>query len=247
MLGIGGGIAFIPLLYIILPYTNIDQSQLTYIVIGTSLLAASFGTFSSARKHFFLGNTVPRKGLYLASGSIISAFISPMFAVNLTPHLLHIILAVILVLVAIKMMFENRGYTANFVNKPIKDFYLFFFGLFIGLVAGFAGIGGGILYVPVLVYLYLLNFKKAIGTSSLVTLFTTSSSALSYALISPKGIVVPFQIGYIYLFASIPLGLGSALGALNGVKIVLNSKTRTLKKIFSVFLLIAVIKIIFDL
>lgn len=71
------------------------------------------------------------------------------------------------------------------------------------------------------------------------------SSSLSYSLQQVNGFQVPYQVGYIYLLAGLPLGIGSSLGALAGVKIVLKTSSVRLKKIFAVLLIVIVIKIIF--
>ena len=246
MLGIGGGIIFVPLLYLLLPYADIDLAQITYIVIATSIFAAMFGTLSSARKHFYSKNIDMRKALLLGCGSFASSLVAPFFAVQISPFILKIIFAVIFLGVAVKILFEMNG---NFpaLKKPLNDFLLIVFGLFIGLLPGFAGIGGGILFVPLLVYLFLVDFKKAIGTSSMVMVFTTVTTSIAYAIITPKGTAAPGQIGYVYLLAGIPLGLGSALGALNGAKFVMKTQTLTIKKIFSALLIIIALKIIFNL
>ncbi|MFO7448340.1 MAG: sulfite exporter TauE/SafE family protein [Ignavibacteriaceae bacterium] len=247
MLGIGGGIAFVPLLYLLLPFTDIDPSQISYIVIATSLFAGVFGTLSSAGKHLYSRNIEVRKAVLLGMGSIFSASVSPFLAVNIAQPVLQAVFGSIFLLVTIKMFMDNRGMNYGSLKDPLNDFYLFLFGLIIGAITGLAGIAGGILFVPILVYLFLVDFKKAIGTSALVTVFTTVTSSISYALISPKGFVVPNQIGYIYLISGIPLGLGSALGAISGVKFVLNSAAGTVKKVFLVLLLLVSLKIVFNL
>ena len=246
MLGIGGGIIFVPLLYFTLPYTGINSDHLTYIVIATSVFSSTIGTISSAREHFHSKNIDINRALLLGAGSIVSAFFAPLIAINIPQHTLQIIFGIIFLFAAAKIIFETNN-SFSILKNPLHNFFLILFGLGIGLLTGFAGIGGGILFVPALAYLFLLDFKKAIGTSSMVTVLTTLTSTVSYSLMTPNGNSIPGQIGYVYLLAGIPLGLGSAFGAINGVKFVMNSSIPTVKKIFSVLLIVIALKIIFDL
>jgi uncharacterized membrane protein YfcA len=244
MLGIGGGLVFVPLLYLILPITKVDASQIPYIALGTSLFAGSIASLSSGVRHYLHDNTVPKKAVLLASGSAIASFISPFFVVNVKPFFLQVIFAAIFIFAAVRMYFEN-GSSEVFLKLILKDKYLPAFGLFVGVVSAFSGIGGGILFVPILIYFYSTEIKKAIGTSSIVTACTMISSSLSYSLQQVNGFQIPYQVGYIYLVAGLPLGIGSAAGAFAGVKIVIKTSSRRLKKIFAVLLIVIVIKIIF--
>lgn len=247
MMGIGGGIFFVPLLYFILPYTNIAQSQISYIVIGTSLFSAAVATISSGANHLRSKNVDKRKTIWLAAGSMLSAFLSVFLVVQTKPLYLRIFLAVVFILIAFKMLFENRNKSARSGNTPQKmpDFLLFIFGAGTGIFSAYAGLGGGIIYVPLLSYLFGLNIKRAIGTSAAVIAFTTFAASISYAVQTPLTSAA-YQIGYVYLIAGIPLGAGSAIGAFKGVKLSLGASPEKLRKIFSVLIILAVLKILLN-
>ena len=247
MLGIGGGLIFVPILYLLLPFTPIDKSQISYIVIGTSLFSAAIASISSAANHFFRNNVDKRKGFYLALGSITSSIISTFIVINLNPFVLQMIFAVVFILIAAKMLTEGKKKNTEVRNsRYLRDYYGILFGLAVGIFAAFTGLGGGILFVPVLSYLMGVEFKKAIGTSSLVISVTGAAAAIAYAFHKPAGIIAPLQFGYVYLIAGLPLALGAAAGAYFGVKIVLRSQAKSIKKVFSALLIIAVIKILFS-
>ncbi len=247
MLGIGGGVLFVPLLYILLPFTNIDQSNLTYLVLGTSVFTGSLASLSAGSRQLFLKNVNVKKAALLALGSVISSAIIPMFVVKVEPIYLKIILVIIISLTAAKMLFENKSEDVDVKTHHLNNYYLFIFGLIIGALAAFSGIAGGVLYVPILIYLYSTELKRAVGTSSVVGAFTMISSTIAYASQQPVGEIVSGQYGYIYLNAGLPLGVGSAFGALFGIKLVTNSSAKTIKKIFAALLFLVVLKIILDI
>jgi uncharacterized membrane protein YfcA len=182
----------------------------------------------------------------LASGSAAAAFIFPFLASNVKPFILQLIFAFIFVSASLRMYFEEET-KKLFGSLLLNEKYLPLFGACVGAVSAFSGIGGGILFVPIMVYLYSVDIKKAVGTSSIVTACTMISSSLAYSIQQVHGFTIPYQLGYIYLLAGIPLGLSSAAGAVAGVKIVLGISSGRLKKIFAVLLIVIVIKIIFGL
>ncbi len=248
MVGIGGGLLFVPILYLTLPYAGIENSQITYIVLATSLFAASINTLSAFLNHFWVKNIILRKVIFFAIGTAISSVFSSLYTPSIDPLYLKIIFAVVFLLISLKMFFENRRKT-EIREKTLltNDFYLILFGLLIGPVPAFVGIGGGILFVPVLIYFYHIDIKKAIGTSAGIVFITTALTSFSYMFQKPSIEPVNFQIGYVYLLAGIPLGLGAIFGAANGVRIMVKSSSVFIKKIFAFLLLIAVLKIILEL
>ena len=247
MLGIGGGLIFVPMLYLLLPFTPIDRSQISYIVIGTSLFAAAITSISSAANHFHRNNVDKRKALFLALGSVTSSIIASFIVIKLNPFVLQLIFAAVFILIAAKMLTEGKGKSLEKQNSQIlSDYFGILFGFAIGIFAAFTGLGGGILFVPVLSYLFGVEFKKSIGTSSLIISATGVAAALAYSFHKPSGIIAPYQWGYVYFIAGLPLALGAAAGAYFGVKIVLGSQAKSIKKVFSALLIIAVIKILFS-
>ncbi|MBN2523247.1 MAG: sulfite exporter TauE/SafE family protein [Bacteroidales bacterium] len=109
-------------------------------------------------------------------------------------------------------------------------------GILAGVIAGGMGVGGGILIVPVLVFLFGMTQHEAQGTSLAVLLPPVSILALiSY---HKKGFVN-------YKFAAILIVtfiIGSYLGGLFAV----NLPEKELKRIFGMLLLLAGIKMIFE-
>lgn len=62
-------------------------------------------------------------------------------------------------------MIRNDVSKSSIANVELKPSTLVMYGIFIGLVTGFLGAGGGFLLIPALVLLMKLPIKTAIGTS----------------------------------------------------------------------------------
>lgn len=102
-------------------------------------------------------------------------------------------------------------------------------GLAAGILAGLAGIGGGIIIVPILVFVFGFSQHLAQGTSLAV-------------LIPPVGLLAMLQYykkGDVDLKAAALIAAGLLLGSILGAKIALGLPQGVLKKIFGGILLLA--------
>lgn len=88
--------------------------------------------------------------------------------------------------------------------------YLKFFGIGIldGVIAGLLGVGGGFLYVPLLVILFDLPLKIAIGTSLMIVLFNAIPGIVG------KLLAIRFDI-----FIGVAVALGAIVGSRIGTYI----------------------------
>jgi uncharacterized membrane protein YfcA len=136
---------------------------------------------------------------------------------------------------------EKDGNSGTIV---LPKYFLIIIGLFTGALSVFTGLGGGVVYVPVLTYLFSFDFKKAIGTSSMAVVFTMVSSSIAFALFTKGNPTGAYQIGFVNYLCGISLGIGAVFGAIYGVKLVFVSSTKTLKRVFAGFLIIVILKVL---
>ena len=104
---------------------------------------------------------------------------------------------------------------------------LFLFGVFVGVLSGLMGIGGGIVLVPGLMLLFGFSQPEAQGTSLAV-------------LIPPIGLfaaLVYYQHGYVRLPVVGWIALGFIVGALIGAKLVPSIPPTALRIAFGLLLL----------
>jgi uncharacterized membrane protein YfcA len=111
--------------------------------------------------------------------------------------------------------------------------------LLLGFVAGFmssmVGIGGGIVIVPALVFLFALDQKTAQGTSLLML-------ALPVAAV---GAYTYYRNGNLNWQASLILAGTFMIGGYLGGKLVNSLDTTVIKKIFAIFMILIAIKYLF--
>lgn len=110
---------------------------------------------------------------------------------------------------------------------------IFLLGILGGLAGGLLGIGGGTIFIPILVLV--LNYEQhlAQGTALFTMIPTSLAGAYSYS----KKKNVDLKIVYLLI-------LGAVLGAPLGSYIAIKIPTLLLKKIFGIFICLIGIKMI---
>ncbi len=231
-----------PSLFFILPIIGIKSSLVTVSAVATSLFAGSFASLSSLYNHWKKKNISLKDGLLLGVGCLISAAIIPKLIVDLDPTILRYMIAFLILIVALKIFFTKDETQKSYKN--INQKYLFLYGILFGGIAAISGFGGGIFYVPLLMYYFKGDLKLAVGTSSIAVVLTMLSAVLSFAFLNTDWNPDLLQFGYINLQAGLLLGIGAIIGAKFGVNFILKIPIPIFKKIFSVFLLLSILKIL---
>jgi hypothetical protein len=98
------------------------------------------------------------------------------------------------------------------------------FGVLVGIGAAFAGLGGGFLVVPVLLFLG-YSAQRAVGTSFLTILVISVSALIAHNKLQN----VDYRVGAL-------LGAGGIIGAQVGARILPHVSTAQFKRIFAVIL-----------
>ena len=108
-------------------------------------------------------------------------------------------------------------------------------GLVAGILGGLIGIGGGIIIVPALVYLFGFSQHNAQGTTLAL-------------LIPPIGILAVleyYKAGHVDIRVAALVCVGFVFGGLFGAKLAVGLSDDTLRKVFGVVLLLISLKMIF--
>lgn len=110
-------------------------------------------------------------------------------------------------------------------------------GLVAGLASGLFGIGGGVIIVPALVGLLKYDQKLAVGVS-------LGALLLPVAL---PGVIAYYQAGAFDTGAALLVALGLLVGALGGARIALRLPSRTVRRLYGVFLLLVALRFLLGL
>jgi len=235
-LGIGGGILVVPLLIYILPVMGIPTSIVVPTAIGTSLATIAITTLSSASAHQRAGNIDWKWVRWLAPMIIAGGFLGSWLGTSIPPLLLQRVFAVILLLLALRMVWKRQPRNSE---KAIKRWKINGFGIVIGTISALVGIGGGALVVPLLNY-YQVLMVRAVAVAAVCSVILSTVSTLLYATVgSEMHDVERFGLfGYLYLPAWFAIVITSVLFAPLGAKVATLLPVRYLQRAFAVLLVV---------
>jgi len=114
--------------------------------------------------------------------------------------------------------------------------YLVLIGLAAGILGGILGLGGGIIMIPAMVLLLGFTQHQAIGTSLAV-------------MLPPIGIFAAYnyyQAGHVNLKYALIIAVAFMAGSYLSSKFALNISENTLKKVFSLLLVLVAVKMFFS-
>lgn len=242
LLGIGGGLLFVPFQLLIYQMGGMPQELQMKMALGTSLASIVLTTLSSMRAHnkhkAILWELIFKMGVGIIVGAGVGAFI----ATQLHSKVLEIIYGVVECLAGVYFLFMRTLHTQTPISIP--NFTISsLFGLFIGAISAMLGMGGGFITVPVLVLLH-VPLRRAIGSSTAVGFMISVVGSIIYLIPALGGHIYPHSIGLIYLPAFVPLTIGATLAAPWGAKMAHELPKSVLKKVFAILLIVLGIFII---
>ncbi|OIO70149.1 MAG: sulfite exporter TauE/SafE family protein [Zetaproteobacteria bacterium CG12_big_fil_rev_8_21_14_0_65_55_1124] len=169
--GIGGGLIYVPLLYICLPHDANGVALSIFISLLAIVLTGGF----SARAHYRLGHLDRTAAAHLLPGLMVGASLGLMLTLHLPEALVLIGLALLDAWIAWDYGRPTRSHNGRgalwLASGPI------------GYVSGTLGIGGGTMLVPLL--RRCLPLRKAVGTSALC------GTLMAAAALIVNGMLVP--------------------------------------------------------
>ena len=221
LFGVGGGILLVPILTARFRLTQHQAHGTSLAVIGLTALAGLMVYGAHA-------NVAWGTALVVGLGSIVTARFGARMANRLSSAGLRRTFELFLVVVAVRLLaFETpAGKVAAFHHGWLGTGFDLLLGGAIGLLAGFMGVGGGMLAVPAFTLVLGMVQQVAQGTSLAVILLTGPAGAIEHAR---HGNVV---------WSLVPLlALGAITGAPLSSWLALQLPHQTLVRVFALFLI----------
>ena len=227
MIGLGGGIIVVPVL--------------TFFGFSPTLAASNslFAAFSNA-----VGSTISysrqkridysiglKLGLLSIPGTVLGAYLSS----DVAPGIFKILFGLVLVSSAVYIFLRKKIETKE--KNLTKQMIIFVIAasFFAGIISSFFGIGGGTVFVPLMVVGIGMTMKKAAPTSQFILLFASLSGIITHSILGHPDFL---QAGL--------LAAGAFFGGILGARLSLDIKERSLQILVSVIIIIAAIKLFFD-
>ncbi len=236
LLGVGGGIVIVPVLFYLFGFLGVPETTSMHLAVATSLATIVPTSISSTRAHHARGvvdfavlrRWAPFILLGSATGGLLAGF---MQAETLT-----LVFATVATLVAINMMIPGAFVIAD--RLPERLWPQGMLGASIGFISALMGIGGGTLSVPALT-LFGYPAHRAVGTAAAFGFVIAVPAAIGF-MIGGAGAPArpPGSIGFVNLPAAVMIFSMSVLTAPLGSRLAHWLPPRRLKIAFAVFLII---------
>lgn len=234
LLGVGGGIVIVPVLFWGLTLFGFSPAVISHLAVGTSLAVIIPTSISSMRAHNKRGN-VDRSLLKLWGPTIfIGALIGGIMSKYIPGSGLRFVFGIVGILVAFNMaipktlVISDHLPKSGWINRAIAAV--------IGFISSLMGIGGGTLSVPTLAS-FSFPVHRAVGTSSALGLLIALPGVAGFIW---AGLEIagrpPLSLGYVSLPAVAIIAPVSFLFAPLGARLAHALNPRYLKLAFAFFL-----------
>lgn len=234
LLGIGGGVIFVPCLVALFTFKGLPSAEVTHMAIATTMATIFLTALSSVRTH------QKHKAIYwhvvfsLTPGIFLGTLLGGKIFIWLSTGELTLLFALFISYSAWQML--SQGRKAPAAGPLPGKFALASAGSVIGFMSSLVGVGGGFAAVPFLTRCS-IPIRNAIATSAAlgipVTFFSTANNiANSYHLANlPSG-----SFGYIYLPALLCIASASVLTAPFGARLTHQLHVKQLRRLFAYIL-----------
>ena len=247
LLGVGGGIIFIPVFEWIFRQKGLDGEELVRMMLANSFLAILFSGITSSLKHQKMGTFYPKEIITIAIPAMITGSIMSYFITSLSWYkdVYFQAVFVIVILVTLWRLFVSgrkpQEAELPFALKPYLGI-----GIATGLISAFSGLGGGVAMIPLLTLVLKQDMRKAAGISIGVIPIMILPMLVVYAFQTP---IHEFSgaLGYLQFLIVLPVVIGILVGSPLGVSIAKRIKSTHLKLIFAVLLIVIGIKYFYQL
>ncbi len=211
LLGIGGGSIVSPTLIALGYEPHYAVSSSLAAVVGTGV-----GGLYQLYKHHLVR---VKLALLLEAATALGAYVGSLIAVRLRGWQVSLIVSLALAIAGTIVLLSSRleakrGLTAGRIAVTLP------LCLAAGALSALAGIGGGVVKVPILIGILGLEVKTALATSKLMVLVTAATGLASYVI-----------HGVFSLATALPLAVGSYIGATMSARVLLKLRRRSLRLI----------------
>ena len=244
LLGIGGGLITVPVLYYIFGNFGLDNSFIMHLAVGTSfsiIIPTSIASTLTHMKYKAVNlDIVKSYGVFVTLGVVIGTI----FASNLKTAQLILFFSIVTLILSFNFLIskEKREVKPREINLFAK--------IILGSSAGFfsapMGIGGGVMNTPILrMFGYPINV--AIGTSAAIGFLIAVVGTIGFVVTGKYlNINAPLSIGFINVPAFLIFVPITTLMAKFGAKAVHKIDKNLIGKFFGIFLLLVSIRLFFE-
>lgn len=240
MLGIGGGVVIVPALILFFESTNMHEpTEITVIAVATSMACIVFTSLSAAyaqhRARRILWPVMTKMLPFFILGSLTASLLAPLVPAIALRMLIGLFLFCVALIMLTQWKPEARRTQPGMLGSSAV-------GLSGGMVSGIAGIAGGNVIVPTLIF-FNTPVHNATGTSSAMGVPIAMAGALGYFAGEPT--IASDMLGFVHIPSWLLITCGAVVAAPFGVRIAHKVPADKLKKLFGIFLALAATRMLY--
>ena len=245
LLGVGGGIVVVPVLYHGFSRLGLDPAVRMHVAVATALATVAVTAFRSARSHHQRGSVDTQLLSRWIPTVVVGSALGTALVAAMGGRALTGVFGGIALLVALHMAFGRESW--RIADAPPTDAAGKLLAGAIGFVSVMMGLGGGTVGVPTLTLLG-VDMRRAVATAAGLGTAIALPGAIGLAL---AGIGVPGRppgcIGYLNLFGFALIVPTTWLAAPFGARFAHAVSRQALRRGFALFLGLAALRMLLDL
>ena len=245
MLGVGGGIVIVPVLYHVFTLMGVDESVRMHVAVGTSLATIVPTSIMSARAHRRRGSLNPDMLKRLVPPVLVGVLVGSVLSGVVSGKVLTSVFATVALLVALNMAIK-RDDVALRDGLPGRA-GTSALGVSIGGLSTLMGIGGGTLSVPIL-HALRTPMHVAVGTGAALGMVISLPGAIAF-VVNGLGVAhrPPTTVGYVDWLGMALIVPATMLTTQWGARLAHAIDARVLRRVFALFLALTSVRMFYGL
>ncbi len=249
LFGIGGGILFTPVLFVV--FNNAGVSNPVVLTVGTSLFCIFIASSASSVRQYRQDNFYWQEGLNVGLLGVIGVTLGKLVITSSWYNRQVFVIFFSTLLLFVAFMFFKRGRAGRNESKdekkPVNLPQATVTGGLGGFVAALAGIGGGGVMVPLMNLHYNKSFHRAASISSLAIVIISLAGWLQLTFTSSMNTAfTQYALGFVDFGAALPLAFGGLTGGVIGVHFNHKMHRRCLQYAFGLLAVAMAVKLLFE-
>lgn len=239
LLGIGGGVLVVPFLYLLFaaPWGGVAFPEETRVAVAhaTSLFVVIPTALSGLLVYHRAGTIRWRAVVPMGLSSVVAAVLAARLAVLIPAEVLRAMFGLLLAGVGIRMWPWGPEKVSDLPppEPRLRLLPMIVVGSLVGGFSALLGVGGGVVAIPLLVYLVRMDLSEVAAASIGVVSFAAPAGVVTYML-AGRGItgLPPGTVGYVYLPAGLLMLPLSVVLARTGARLNQRMDRRRLRQLF---------------
>ena len=229
MLGLGGGMVYVP----VLNWAGFDMKE---VAIPLGLLLNGLNTLLVLIPYSRKKLVDWKGGAVMAVTALIASPLGAMLSSHVPVQTLKVLFAIMVVIAAVRMFWvSGKTEPEEMMSLKKRSIIGFFTGSFAGFIGGMLGLGGGFIVAPILMWMG-YRTKEAAATTALVVTFSSFSGYFGH--------VAQGQMNWpLTIVVVLAVLVGSQLG---GRYMTQKAKSKQVKLVYATVLLLIAFKMVFD-